>query len=114
MIMLSSLRAGGIRKKKKKRLLEQPGWGWGSGETEGEVGQGSPGVGGNTVRKARRGRFHLCSPRSSMGALILFFWKSEVDPELVLTRESLDLFSSELWAVCWAEALWPQAVLQSL
>lgn len=34
-------------------------------------------------------------------------------PELVLTRESLDCFSSELWAVCWAEALWPQAVLQS-
>ena len=73
--MLSSLRAGGIKgkKKKKKRLLEQPGWGWGSGETEGEVGQGSPGVGGNTIIKARRGRFHLCSPRSSMEALILLF-----------------------------------------
>ena len=36
-----------------------------------------------------------------------------MDPELALMRESLDLFSSELWAVCWAEALWPQAVLQS-
>lgn len=37
-----------------------------------------------------------------------------MDPELVLMRESLDLFSSELWAVCWAVALWLQAVLQSL
>lgn len=45
--------------------------------------------------------------------MLFFFWKSEVDPELALMRESLDLFSSELWAVCWAEALWPQAVPQS-